>query len=108
MLSGSCCGVSERMTMKRRDWTAAWEKIADDPFCRVCGARDMIDPAHVVPRSRGADCEADAVVGLCRSCHTDYDGGRLELLPHLTRADQVHAVRLVGIAEAYRRTTVRT
>lgn len=93
----------------RRDWTQAVEKCREEGACRKCGRSDLpIDPAHVTPRSRGAGVTADEVVPLCRPCHTLYDAGRLELLPVLTTEEQVAAVEHVGIAEAYRRTTVWT
>ena len=46
------------------------------------------------------------IVPLCRSHHTEYDGGRLELLPYLSKAEQAHCVGLVGAAELVQRTTV--
>lgn len=90
-----------------RDWSDAVAKVQDEGMCRGCGSSQMLDPAHVIPRSRGGDMSADAVVPLCRSCHSAYDAGGLELLSALTRVEQVHAVELVGIAEAFRRTTRR-
>ena len=88
----------------RRDWSAAAGKLADEQCCRVCGYHS-VDPAHIIPRSRGGDDVAENIVPLCRSCHTAYDAGQLELLPVLARQEEVHAVELVGLGEAYRRTT---
>lgn len=55
-------------------------------FCIVCGADELIDPAHIIDRSLLSDRQDDlrAVVPLCRwGCHTDYDEHRLDLLPYL-------------------------
>ena len=35
----------------------------------------------------------------------DYDARRLDVLPHLSLAEQAHAVSLVGLVAAYRRLT---
>lgn len=92
----------------KRDWKEAWAKVVEENRCRVC-TRSANDPAHVIPRSRigvgmGGE-DALNIVPLCRLCHIDYDQGKLDLLPHLTREEQAYAVGLVGLAEAYRRTT---
>ena len=52
--------------------------------CIVCRSSRRVDPAHLIPRSLGGCGDALCVVPLCRSCHRDYDQGRLlDLLPHL-------------------------
>ena len=89
-----------------RDWTAAREKIAGCG-CRICGDTP-VDPAHIIPRSRvrpGIGEDARNIVPLCRAHHAAYDQGRWDLLPWLTREEQAYAVELVGLAEAYQRTT---
>jgi hypothetical protein len=92
----------------KRDWSYARSKVEAEGVCRFCGSPGPLDPAHVVPRSAGGDMDARAIVPLCRArCHPAYDGGRLELLPVLTRAEEIHAVELVGLGAAYARTTVR-
>ncbi len=88
------------------DWTAAHEKVADEGVCRYCASSGPLDPAHIVPRSRGGDMDALNIVPLCRTHHTAYDAGQLELLGRLTVQEQAHAAGLVGLAEAFRRTTV--
>lgn len=91
-----------------RDWTAAREKVDDEGHCRVCGRSIVLDPAHIIPRSRvsaGPGEDPRNIVPLDRTCHTAYDEGTLDLLPHLTRDEQAYAVELVGLAEAYQRTT---
>lgn len=95
--------------MSRRDWTAAREKCENEDFrCRVCG-RLPTQAAHIVPRSRisigyGGE-NALNICPLCARCHAAYDQGRLDLLPFLTLEEQSYAVKLVGLAEAYRRVT---
>jgi hypothetical protein len=94
--------------MKRRSWDAAWEKVRDEGRCRVTGSEDLVDPAHVIPRSRvGPPAGEDPrnIVPLERLTHMAYDAGNLDLLPYLTREEQTYAVELVGMAEAYRRVT---
>ena len=94
--------------MNNRDWSAAHAKIDAQPHCRVCGC-SPVDPAHIVPRSRvsaGLCGEYSRnIVGLCRAHHRAYDTGDLDLLPHLYLSEQAYAVVLVGIVEAYLRTT---
>lgn len=93
-----------------RDWKAAWAKVVDEGTCRVCDRR-ATDPAHIIPRSRvsasasGPGEDARNIVPLCRLCHTAFDEGTLDLLPYLRRDEQAYAVELVGLFEAYRRTT---
>lgn len=89
-----------------RDWTAARAKVDREP-CRVC-LGPFVDAAHIIPRSRvkpGPGEDPKNIVPLCRVCHAAYDQGKLDLLPYLTREEQAYAVELVGLAEAYQRTT---
>jgi 5-methylcytosine-specific restriction endonuclease McrA len=91
---------------KRRDWTAARAKVEADNHgrCRVCRTAG-VDAAHVIPRSINpteTNMGADAVVGLCRRCHTSYDSHQLDLLPYLTIDEQVHATRMAGSIERAR------
>jgi 5-methylcytosine-specific restriction endonuclease McrA len=90
-----------------RDMAAARKKVAVEGACRACGTTHDLDPAHVIPRSRvtvgGEDLRN--IVPLCRRCHDAQHAGRLELLPLLRRDEQAYVVELVGLGEAYRRTT---
>jgi hypothetical protein len=89
----------------KRDWTAARAKVRDDGRCRVCAASYIIlDPAHVIPRSRIGKGGEDPrnIVGLCRRCHDAYDRENFDLLPYLTLEEQAYAVGLVGLEEARR------
>lgn len=97
----------------KRDMGPARQKVRCEGRCRACGrAGRPLDPAHIVPRSRinaggGAEDPLN-IVPLCRSCHDDHHGIRgLELLSRLTREEQQYIVGLVGLGEAYRRTTRR-
>jgi 5-methylcytosine-specific restriction endonuclease McrA len=90
-------GISEASAGQR-------EKVAG-ARCLVCG-RVPCDPAHLVPRSLGGCDEADCVVPLCRPCHRDFDGRRLDLLPYLEpryRTELAHALLHVGLVGLVRR-----
>ena len=89
----------------RRDWNEAWDKVRDEGACRICGDTANLDPAHVIHRSQGGGMGADSIVPLCRADHHAFDSGELDLLPHLTEAEQLEAVRTVGLARAYRMLT---
>ena len=96
-----------------RDWSEARAKVATEGVCRVCGA-GWPQAAHLVGRRHdraGGNgklrVEPDVVVPLCEACHRAYDGRRLDLLPHLTRAERARAVELVGLVAALRRLSVR-
>lgn len=100
-----------------RDWRDARAKVEREGCCRVCGARATavkIEAAHTIGREHDAKhgSKPDAlwvdpadVVPLCRDHHGLYDARRLDLLPHLTSAEQAAAVRHVGLVSAYQRLT---
>lgn len=79
---------------------AIHRKVHGQP-CRNCGSRQNIDPAHTIPRSLGGKNLAESVISLCRRCHDAQHRGDLELLPLMTKEEQIEAVRVVGIARAY-------
>ena len=91
--------------MKKRDWTAARDKVEREGVCRVCGTGSLkLDAAHVIPRSLnptdGAMLE-ESIVPLCRACHTATDSHELDLLPYLTVEEQAAAVHAAqGIERA--------
>lgn len=91
----------------KRDWSQARAKVKAEGRCRSCGLGIYLEAAHIIPRSRVTAGGEDPrnIVPLCRDCHTQQHGPGLDLLPLLTRDEQAYAVELVGIAEAYRRTT---
>lgn len=95
--------------MKRSGMTASpaqREKVRDEGSCRYCYHSVTLDPAHVIPRANGGCDHPDCVIPLCRMHHRQYDQGRsLDVLPVLTWEEQAHAVRHVGMAVAYQRTT---
>lgn len=94
---------------RRKDWSLCWQKVQDEAACRNCGTPDNLDPAHTIPRSQGGGMAYDSVIPLCRACHDAQHSGSLELLPLLTEAEEMEAVRAArpqfggsGIARAYR------
>lgn len=94
--------------MKRRDWSHAWAKTREEGYCRACGSTQIVDPAHIIARSRVTTGGEDPrnIIPLCRLCHMAFDHGTgLDVLPVLTREEQAYAVYLVGMAEAYQRVT---
>jgi 5-methylcytosine-specific restriction endonuclease McrA len=78
------------------------QKILDEQECRACGTPYDLDPAHTIPKSLGGKMTYDSVMPLCRTCHDAQHDGKLELLGYMTRAEQVEAVRAVGLARAWR------
>jgi hypothetical protein len=60
-----------------------------------------VDSAHIACLHRCVD--PDATIELARPLHVAYDGRRLSVLPFLTRAEEVHAAREVGILGALER-----
>ena len=83
------------------------QKLADEQACRRCGNPNNLDPAHTIPRSLHGKNNYDSVIPLCRHCHDCQHGklgadNRFELLPLMTREEQVEAVRAIGLARAYR------
>jgi hypothetical protein len=99
-------------TKLRRDWSDALRKIHREGRCRVCGSERDIEAAHVIGRERDAELvgprggrylyvHPDSVVPLCgafseRACHMFYDRHEIDLLPHLTQAEQERAVADAG------------
>ena len=100
-----------------------WSGVLRGAVCRVCDARSeqvmRIEMAHVIPRrfdvvidvgigspSRRVVVDQRGVVPLCVTarggCHRAYDAGELDLLPHLTFAEQAFAVERVGLVTALR------
>lgn len=96
----------------RREWNDAIAKVEAEGCCRVCGATDYLDAAHIIGREhdalivgpRGGESlyvHPDSIVPLCGSfarndCHGMYDGRELDLLAHLTLHEQVRAVEDAG------------
>lgn len=85
-----------------RNWDAARRKVEAEGRCRRCRRTENLQAAHVIPRSLGGGMNADSVIVLCLDCHQAQHLGKFELLPLLTRDEQAEAVRVVGIARAFR------
>lgn len=120
-----------KQTKKKRetvDNRESRDKVVSEGFCRACGVPDgalidgeqvWLEAAHVIPKAlsdehlegpRGGKIRhvpRDAVIPLCAPdrCHAAQHASRLDLLPVLTRKEEVFAVRCVGLGEAYRRVT---
>lgn len=76
-------------------------------LCIVCGSAN-VTPTHLIDRSIGGGDDPLDVVPCCPGCHRSYDEGGLDLLPFLEpdwREELAQAVRLAGLARAYRRIT---
>ncbi len=87
---------------KKKDWTRCREKVESEGRCRACKKIGPVDPAHTISRAQGGAQEPESVIPLCRDCHRKEHAGELDLLPLLTRDEEVEAVRVVGISRAYR------
>lgn len=84
--------------MGKREWTVALEKKRREGYCRIEGCRERAtDAAHIVPRSLGGGMGEDDTVPLCRFHHQEFDHHRLDVLPHLTYAEQAAGVRVIGL-----------
>ncbi len=107
----------------RRIWSEALDKLQDEQRCRVCraapgtiidGSPVVLECAHTVGREhdpveagpRGGEVRVvkrEATVPLCRDDHRAFDEHRLDLLPYLSRREEVYAAECVGLARAYKR-----
>lgn len=87
----------------KRDWTEARRKVEAEGRCRRCGTREQLEAAHIAPRSLGGGQSAASLVPLCSGCHRAYDSHRLDLIGYLHPDEQIEAVRVLGLARAYRR-----
>ena len=104
-------GLTRSTALSRVPLPAASEeqqRKVDGRGCLVCRGSGAVDPAHLVPRSRGGCDHPDCVVPLCRRCHRAFDDGRLDLLPYLEphrRAELAHALQHLGLIELLERVT---
>ena len=99
-------------TKIKRDWGSALKKVQEEACCRVCGATDYLDAAHVIGREHDAKVvgpkggrtifvHPDSIVPLCGAfsknfCHQSYDRRELDLLPYLNLYEQIRAVEDAG------------
>lgn len=100
--------------MKRSQPKRDWSRIQTDRDtpCRVCGSVGRTERAHIAgrvyDRKVGATrvVDPDSIVPLCGptpgGCHGAFDRGDLDLLPHLTTAEQARAVADLGSIETAR------
>lgn len=105
----------------RRNWADARRKVEAEGLCRVCGTPFNLEAAHVWGREADEPTldsgsvlwvKPDRIVPLCRGdlgtfgCHESYDRHELDLLPHLSPAEQSQLVKDAGgIVTAYKRAT---
>lgn len=93
-----------------RDWTLALKKCVIEGECRACRAGTP-DPAHIIGREHDPEqvarpvtrppstvrvVLADAIVPLCRGCHTAYDERRMPILYVLRAAEIARAITDAG------------
>lgn len=100
-------GNAKRKPGIRRDWSLAIGKRDEEGACRVCGSTVRVESAHVISRTCDLTwpgvvtvVRPERIVPLCAECHRAYDAHTLDLLPHLTLAEQVQAVADVGLEQA--------
>ena len=82
-------------------------------MCRACGRNGHLEAAHVIGRehddrnivgkTRLILVLPDRIIPLCRTCHESQHRNELEMVPLLSRAEQVQAVADVGIEGAMQR-----
>lgn len=95
---------------QKRDMRAARAKVDEEGACRYCGRTDLpLEAAHIVPRSRltakeGAE-DPRNILPLCREHHALQHALKLELLGLMTHEEEMYVVQLVGLGEAWIRTT---
>jgi hypothetical protein len=111
--------AAKRSPGPERDWSEALAKVHGERTCRACGRPGWevrVEAAHVIGRAQADETHPDGsgrlivrgvdVVPLCAPCHRAYDAHQLNLLPHLTPAEQTRAVQVAGgIVAAMQRTT---
>jgi CRISPR/Cas system Type II protein with McrA/HNH and RuvC-like nuclease domain len=59
----------------RYEWDLIREKVRkqvferDEPVCKSCGSRDMLEVDHIIPISRGGSNQLDNLQILCKTCN---------------------------------------
>jgi hypothetical protein len=106
-------GLGKKQPRLRRDWSLAREKVEREGTCRACGAVGHLEAAHVIGRQHDFDLGSansrnvlvvpDRIIPLCRACHEKQHRNELEVVPLLSRAEQVQAVADVGLEGAMQR-----
>lgn len=113
-LQGGISGIGSRKPRITRSWVAAREKVDLEGMCRNCSTPYRLEAAHVIGRTHDGDppvrdedwspfdVHPDRIIPLCgpatdsTTCHGKQHAGCLEMLPLLTREEQVQAVADVG------------
>lgn len=77
-----------------------------DAACANCGHQGC-DPAHLTARGQGGCDDPACVIGLCRSCHTRFDRGDLDLEPVIAlrkfSEERSHMAHHLSFAQCIRR-----
>ena len=87
----------------KRNWAEAHRKIRREGECRLCGARDQLTAAHIVPRSLGGGMSEFDTVPMCLGCHRAFDAHEIDVMHAITYAEQAEAVRVMGIERVRKR-----
>ena len=110
MANGGISGIGQRKPRLRRDWRAAREKVDREGTCRACGVAGPLEAAHVIGRSHDiTDHEREIlvvperIVPLAAAAIELQHRNELEMVPLLSRAEQVQAVADVGLEGAMQR-----
>ena len=85
----------------KRDKAAMRRCLETQERCRVCGSEANLHPHHVVNRSLVQNDDDLNLVALCFACHRDVHAKQFNLGVHLTRDEQAHAVKLIGLGAAH-------
>ena len=67
---------------KHRDATKSYRKKLIKRYgkhCAICGDKQNIETAHIVPLEIGGPTECENLVLLCHTCHSNFDGGAVSI-----------------------------
>ena len=100
-----------------RQWQDAIEKVESEEACRVCGATDFVDAAHILGRKydrvvvgpRGGKklyVDPRGIIPLCGAFsknfhHGLYDQHQLDLTNYLTEEEIAFAIAEIGAGRAF-------
>lgn len=54
-------------------------KELDSYQCSVCGSQDKPEGHHLIPYSEGGEANINNMLTLCKSCHSQYHNGKLQI-----------------------------
>lgn len=85
----------------KRDRAAMRRCLERDGACRVCGTTMDLHPHHIVHRGIMVSDADLNLVALCFRCHRAVHAKEFNIGVHLTHEEQAHAVKLIGLGQAY-------